>query len=182
MKETFIELINYLKNPVLAKDENTDGKYRMKKFLYLFLICIVTSFAIIPLLSLIENTGLIDASQHSSEILMKNNPGLFIMIGIIVAPIIEEIIFRGPLTLFYNPKYFKNSFFIFTILFGFIHILNFELTTNALLLSPILVLPQTILGGYLGFIRVKFGLAWSILLHATYNAFFILISFGSDLF
>ena len=63
------------------------------------------------------------------------------------------------------------------LLFGFVHITNFDFTTSVLLLSPILVLPQLLVGGYFGYIRVRFGLQWSILLHGSYNCFFILLSF-----
>ncbi|TCP26808.1 hypothetical protein EV195_102150 [Tenacibaculum skagerrakense] len=183
MKETFSELIAYLKNPVLVKDENTNTNYRLKKFFHLLIISIITSAIIMPVFGLIESSGLVDMNQHAMEELMEQYPKIFIFfLAVILAPVLEELIFRAPLTLFYNKNYFKPAFYVFAILFGLVHITNFTITTNVLLLAPILVLPQTILGGYLGFIRVKFGLAWSILLHATYNAFFILISFGSDLF
>ena len=100
-----------------------------------------------------------------------------ILLGAILVPVIEEVIFRGPITLFKNPKYFKFAFYFFALLFGFVHISNFEITTNVLLLSPVLVLPQILLGGYFGYIRVRFGIQWSMLLHGTYNCFFLLISF-----
>ena len=103
------------------------------------------------------------------------------MVAVIAAPLLEELLFRAPITLFQNKKYFKIVFYTFALVFGFIHLSNFEITTNVLLLAPILVAPQIILGGYLGFIRVRFGLIWSILLHASYNAFFVLITFASDL-
>jgi membrane protease YdiL (CAAX protease family) len=183
MKETFNELIAYLKNPVLVKDENTNTSYRLKKFFHLLIISILTSSIIMPLFGLIESSGLVDMNQHAMEELMEQFPKILIFfLAVILAPVLEELIFRAPLTLFYNQSYFKPAFYTFAILFGLVHITNFTITTNVLLLAPVLVLPQTILGGYLGFIRVKFGLAWSILLHASYNAFFILISFGSDLF
>ncbi len=182
MRETFNELIAYLKNPVLAQDENTDNNYRFKKFFHLLIISIITSAIIMPVFGLIESSGLVDMNQHAMEELMNQFPkAVIFFLAVVFAPLFEELIFRAPLTLFHNPKYFKPAFYIFAVLFGLVHITNFTMTTNVLLLAPILVLPQTILGGYLGFIRVRFGLAWSILLHATYNAFFILISFGSDL-
>lgn len=183
MKETFSELIAYLKNPVLVKDENTNTNYRLKKFFHLFIISIITSAIIMPVFGLIESSGLVDMNQHAVEEMMNQYPlALVIFFAVIFMPLLEELIFRAPLTLFHNPSYFKPAFYIFTVVFGLIHITNFKITTNVLLLAPILVLPQTILGGYLGFIRVKFGLIWSILLHACYNAFFVFISFGSDLF
>lgn len=116
------------------------------------------------------------------EELMKNMSKLNVfLIVVIAAPLSEELLFRAPIAFFHHKKYFKLIFYTFAIAFGLVHLSNFEITTNVLLLAPILVAPQIILGGYLGFIRVRFGLIWSILLHASYNAFFVLISFAVDL-
>lgn len=181
MKETFHELISYLKNPVLEKDLNQDNSYRFKKFGHLLVISILTGFLLMPLLILIEHLGLVDMNDHAMEKLMKSMPKyLIFIIGVVMAPLLEELFFRAPLTLFQGKKVFKIMFYVFAILFGLVHITNFTLTQNVLLLTPVLVLPQTILGGYLGFIRVRFGLIWSILLHACYNAFFLSFSLLSD--
>ena len=75
----------------------------------------------------------------------------------------------------------KIGFYFLTIAFGLVHLSNFVITNNVIYFAPILVAPQIVLGGYLGFIRVKFGLLYSILLHAAYNAFFILGTFAADL-
>ena len=121
-------------------------------------------------------------NDHAMEELMKTMPKIAIFLfAVVLAPVLEELFFRAPITLFKNSKTFKIYFYLFAVLFGLIHITNFKITNNVLLLAPILVAPQTILGGYLGFIRVRFGLAWSILLHACYNAFFVLLSFAGDL-
>ncbi|CAM1347433.1 CPBP family intramembrane glutamic endopeptidase [Tenacibaculum insulae] len=179
MKETFNELVCYLKNPVSQKDANTNNSYRFNKFLHLLVISIITGIAITPLFALIEHLNLVD--QHAMEELMKTKSKWYIAIfAIVAAPLFEELIFRAPITLL-KEKSFKKGFYLFAIAFGLIHITNFKISTNVILLAPILVAPQTILGGYLGFIRVRFGLQWSILLHASYNAFFVLLSFAVDL-
>ena len=181
MKETLNELVAYLKNPVLEKDQNQDNSYRLKKFLHLLVISILTAFIITPLFALIEHFGYVDMNTHAMEELIKSMSKLKLFLFVVVAaPLLEELFFRAPITLFHRKKYFKLIFYAFAFIFGFIHLSNFEITTNVLILAPILVAPQIILGGYLGFIRVRFGLIWSILLHASYNAFFILMSFASD--
>ncbi|WP_237276150.1 CPBP family intramembrane glutamic endopeptidase [Tenacibaculum ovolyticum] len=182
MKETFSELIKYLRAPVLEEDNNRDNFYRFKKFFHLLIISILTATLLSPLFGLIEHLGWIDMDTHAMEELMKNmSKTKVFLFAVIVAPLLEELFFRAPITLFQNKKYFKIVFYIFAIVFGFVHLSNFQITTNVLILAPILVAPQIILGGYLGFIRVRFGLIWSILLHASYNAFFVLISFAVDL-
>lgn len=183
MKVTFYELIHFFKKPVLKKDSNTHLNYRLKKFFHLLIISVITAITIMPLFSLIEATGLVNMEEHAMEEIMKSlsKPMIFLL-AVVIAPLFEELIFRAPITLFKKPKTFKISFYLFAIIFGFIHITNFNITTNVLLLSPILIAPQIILGTYLGFIRVRFGLLWSIALHASYNAFFMLTTFASDLF
>ncbi len=181
MKDTFNELVNYLKNPVLEKDTNQENSYRFKKFFHLLVISILTGAALTPLFALIEHLGWVDMNTHAMEELMKNMSKISFSICCNCAPLLEELFFRAPITLFQNKKYFKIVFYAFAVIFGLIHLSNFKITTNVLLLAPILVAPQIILGGYLGFIRVRFGLQWSILLHASYNAFFVLITFASDL-
>jgi len=183
MKETFQELLLYLKNPILEKDENIDFNYRIKKFGYLLLICLLTGFLISPIFAIIEEFGWINMEDHAMEDMMKNltKPMIFLT-AVVIAPLLEELIFRAPLTLFKSKNSFKIWFYVFAVLFGLVHISNFKMTTNVLLLAPILVLPQTLLGGYLGYIRVRFGLGWSIALHACYNGILMLITFSFDAF
>lgn len=182
MKETFSELIAYLKNPVLEKDNNQETSYRLRKFLNILIISIITGAILSPIFILIEASGLVDLNDHAMEEMMRTmSKTVIFLFAVVLAPLLEELIFRAPITLFRDEKYFKVAFYFFAVIFGLVHITNFTMTTNVLLLAPILVLPQIVLGCYLGFIRVKFGLGWSMLLHACYNAFFILGSFAADL-
>ena len=181
MKETLKDLITYFKNPLLEKDSNKEIGYRFKTFFLLLVISILTSILVTPLYSVIEALGLVDMDTHKTQEMFKDMSALqIILIAAISVPIIEELIFRAPITTFKKPKSFKYAFYISSLIFGFIHITNFEITTNVLLLSPILVLPQLLVGGYFGYIRVKFGLIWSMLLHGSYNGFLFLMSFLAE--
>ncbi len=181
MKETFNELIAYLRNPVLEKDTNTNNSYRFQKFLHLLVISILTGALLTPLIVIVSELGLVNLDDHAMKDMMdKFGKPMILFLTIIAAPLLEELFFRAPLTLFTGKKTFKIAFYVIAVLFGLVHITNYNMTINVLLLSPILVAPQTILGGYLGFIRTRFGLQWSILLHACYNAFFVLISFAGE--
>ena len=51
-----------------------------------------------------------------------------------------------------------------------IHILNINLSLNHLLLSPIILLPHFIAGILYGFIRLKYGFLWGLILHILYNS------------
>ena len=178
MKETFQNLIAYLKNPVLEKDTNTNLSYRFNIFLQILVISLLTGIVISPIFALFEALQWVNMDNHKVAAQFENMGILqIILLGAIVVPIIEEAIFRGSITAFKKPKSFKIAFYAFALLFGFIHISNFEITTNVLLLAPILVLPQILLGGYFGYIRVRFGIQWSMLLHGCYNGTLILLSF-----
>jgi len=172
MKETVIDLFTYIKNPVLEIDKNENFTYRLKKFFSIFLISLTTSFFFTMCIAIIEESGFISTENHAADNLFKELSAFhFFIFAVIIAPILEECIFRAPLTLFKKKKPFKIAFYTFAIAFGFIHITNYEITNTILLFSPILIAPQIFAGLYFGYIRVKFGLLWSIALHATYNFF-----------
>ena len=182
MRNTLQEVFSYLKNPTIEKDENKEFSYRIKKFGNLLIISILTGILISPVFIIIEEMGFINMENHAIEEMVKNyTKWQIVLFTVILAPLFEELFFRAPITAFKNPKFFKIGFYFFTFLFGFIHITNFEITKSVIILAPILVAPQILLGGYLGFIRVKFGLIWSIALHAAYNGLLTLITFIPDL-
>ena len=63
---------------------------------------------------------------------------------------------------------FPLFFWLSTIAFALVHLLNYQ-EGNAVYLLP-LVLPQFVLGALLGYLRVTAGLFWNIALHAMHNA------------
>ncbi|WP_299822368.1 CPBP family intramembrane glutamic endopeptidase [uncultured Pontibacter sp.] len=71
------------------------------------------------------------------------------------------------------PKAYRVVFYGVAIVFGLIHITNFEYSTAILLLAPLLVAPQVIGGLFMGYMRVKYGFFWGYFLHAAHNLFFI---------
>jgi len=83
-------------------------------------------------------------------------------------------------TQFIIIRHYKLFFYFSCILFGLVHVFNNgHVTVGILLAAPILVLPQFICGGFLGFVRIKYGLIYSILFHSLINlipAIFMLMS------
>lgn len=180
MRETFINIIDYLKNPILEKDPNTDLNYRFKIFFQILIINILAGFTIGLLISVLEELNLIRIENHKiEEIVKKLDYFSLIMLAAVIIPIIEELIFRAPITSFEKPKSFKFAFYLFALIFGFVHITNYELSTRIILLSPLLTLPQIVAGGLLGYIRVRFGLRWAMLLHGMSNAIILTMAFVS---
>ncbi len=62
------------------------------------------------------------------------------------------------------------------ILFGFVHLGNYTLTTEIILFSPIIILPQIVIGFFLTYLRVRFGLIWGYFMHALHNGLFLSIA------
>jgi hypothetical protein len=74
----------------------------------------------------------------------------------------------------YISRFWKNHFrwiFYFSIVvFGLVHIINYELNIRNILLGPIIVLPQLISGTFLGFIRIKYGFIYGYTAHILNNS------------
>lgn len=165
---------NFIKHPVYQEDEDTDFNHRFAIFLKLLGLSIVFSFILGMIAGMLEHLFSLDFGKHAIDEILEEYPLGYLFLGVVfAAPILEELIFRGPLLFFKDSKYFRHSFYVFTLIFGFYHITNFEITTTVLLFSPLLVAPQLSVGSFLGYIRIRFGLLWSIALHACYNLILI---------
>jgi membrane protease YdiL (CAAX protease family) len=170
MISTLNNIFEYLKNPEFLPLEGVSIKNKLAIVLKTLGISLITGIVLALFIGVIAETGLIDMKNHSLKDLEKYPPLVLFIIVAVAAPIIEECIFRAPLILFKkNKNTFKYVYYGFAILFGYVHIYNYGITTNVLLLSPILIAPQIILGLYLGYLRVKLGLLYSVLLHGLYN-------------
>ncbi len=164
------ELLQYLKHPFYQKDDNTEFKYRITIFVKLLVLSLCSSLLLGMVLSGIEALGLIDLGEHALETIFKeHSPLMVFFLAVILAPLLEELIFRGPLSFFKNSTYFNYFFYLLVLLFGLVHLSNFKNPTELLLWTPLLIAPQLAIGCVLGFIRVRFGLLWSMALHAAYN-------------
>jgi uncharacterized protein len=67
-------------------------------------------------------------------------------------------------------KNYYYFFYISCILFGIYHIFNYTpFNSKLILIMPILIFPKMILGGFLGYIRIRFGIIYSIVFHSLIN-------------
>ncbi|SIR15944.1 CPBP family intramembrane glutamic endopeptidase [Maribacter ulvicola] len=169
------ELLFFIKNPVYEPNITTSFSNKLRVFFTLLIIGLCSSILLLMLAGAVENLLELEMGKHAmSDLLDHYSVVLIFFLAVIIAPFFEELLFRGPLVFFKHSKYFKHAFYLFTIAFGFMHISNFEMNTQVLLFSPLLVAPQIGVGFLLGFIRVKFGLVWSMALHALYNMVLVL--------
>ena len=133
----------------------------------------------------LTSIGVLHEISHITDTLFEDSSSFKILfLAAVIAPVMEELIFRAPLTLFKQARLFKIAFYAIGIIFAYVHLFNFELTTNVILFSPLLVAPQFFIGLIFGFIRVRLGLLWSIFLHSLYNgllvSLFLLASNGNS--
>lgn len=105
-----------------------------------------------------DKIGVLNSPDSASFSVYQN---LLIIIGmVILAPVCEEILFRGFIQSAYESRSKKYGFVIAALIFGAYHILN----------GISEVIPASILGLCMGFLVYKTGsLASSMLFHATAN-------------
>jgi len=71
-------------------------------------------------------------------------------------------------------------FYTLLLVFSFLHLKNYELTTELLIFSPIIILPR-ILGGILfSYLRFNSGIILAILFHSFNNGFFRIVTMIVD--
>ncbi len=163
----------FLKQPTY-KANLKSFKDNLSDVLFYFIFNIIVTFAFLCLiyLSVVSGFNKFPINKASNE-----TYSLFTIFFVsILSPIIEELIFRFPLFLYYNSKKIKVAYYFSSVVFSLIHIFKFNFD-NYLILNCCLILTPIFFGGLmLGYIRVIYGLKFSILLHILHN--FWLLIFG----
>lgn len=164
------KVVEFLRNPVFIADENKEIGYRFRVYFKLLAFALLCSVILGSLTEGLVSLFNIDLGEHAMDDWdTKYSEIRIVLLAIIIAPLLEEIIFRGPLALFKNKSYFNLIYYFSILSFGAIHLANFEDLGNSYWIAPLLIAPQLSMGVFLGFIRIKFSLLWSMLLHAGYN-------------
>ena len=144
---------------------------RRKLFLQLLLTNLIIAAGIGMLIGFLQELLQVDTGEHEVAKMMEEySPLMVAFLAIVMAPLLEESIFRAPLGLFRKSSFFPLALYVSIIGFGFIHIFNFEAYENALWMAPLLILPQLVTGLFLAFVRVRMGFAYGVLFHALFNA------------
>ncbi|MCX2743323.1 CPBP family glutamic-type intramembrane protease [Mangrovivirga sp. M17] len=86
-------------------------------------------------------------------------------------------IFNNQLSSFWKVN-FRWIFYFSILLFGLLHIVNFNIPPLYYLLAPIFTFSQLIAGFLYGFVRVKYGFLYALFFHMINNLFGVLISGG----
>ncbi len=69
----------------------------------------------------------------------------------------------------YWKEFFPYQFYVTALCFAIVHIYNYDDGIEHFNLALLYTLPQLIIGLSLGFVRMHYGLRYSIILHALYN-------------
>ncbi|MFW5888487.1 MAG: CPBP family intramembrane glutamic endopeptidase [Patescibacteria group bacterium] len=69
----------------------------------------------------------------------------------------------------FYTKNFTKIFYCSAILFAILHLLNFNNSGNFWFLLPLLIVPQFLVGLVLAYIRMKYGIIWSVFGHFLHN-------------
>ncbi len=143
-------------------------RFRFRNFVWLLLLFyglqLVASFLTDPLEALLHSQGF--DLEYAASAASGTEPLTFLMLlySVLLAPLFEEILFRG--LLFNQLRRYGRCFAILitALLFGLMH-------TNVLQL-----IAAILLGILLAWIRENYGLPYAILLHITNNALAILFN------
>ncbi len=202
IKDTLKDLLKFLKAPTEKQDLVQSKPHKAKRLFFLLLIDIPLMSLLTILVGAFSKWGWVNVENHKMAMLLELLPiWMVLALSIIIIPFIEEIIFRlflkfkrnyllqviifilngkgnnikNGIINFWNKKY-SWIFYSPAILFAFIHITNYDLTSASIYLLPILVLPQFILALFIGYLRVRYNFMLGYLMHVLHNAFFITIA------
>jgi hypothetical protein len=101
---------------------------------------------------------------------------LALTIGILSYGILNRVNIKKRLTQFWVAN-FKFIYYASCIMFAWLHIFNFELTTINIILLPIITLPQLFSATIAGYTRVAFGFRYPLIIHMATNSIFISLTF-----
>ena len=67
-------------------------------------------------------------------------------------------------------KRFRVVLYLSLLLFAWLHVLNFDCTLKVLLFTPLLTLPQLLMGLSAAYLRVNHGFIYALVFHSLYNS------------
>ena len=133
---------------------------------FLFIEFIIGGIILWYPVALAEKIGLFGPLMEKNE---NENILSIALSAIVIAPIVEEGLFRYPLGEIRNKSYFKWVYYSFSILFGLLHIFTYNIDSTHLPYIPFITLTQTFSGFLFGYVRVIYGFWYGVLLHSLIN-------------
>lgn len=201
------DFLSFLKKPTDKVDLPISIASKFKIVLAFFVIELPVMLVIILIMGGLESAHIINTENHAIEKLFKTmSPTAIFFLVVIIAPLVEELIFRLYLryetnlligisirfgNLFFDrekaaqfdlalnrkwSRFYPKFFYFSALLFGLVHLVNYEISPAILLFSPILVASQIAGGLIIGFLRVRHGFWTGFMMHSFHNFVYLGIS------
>jgi membrane protease YdiL (CAAX protease family) len=205
-KETGKDFLDFLKRPTEAADCEQTVERKAKRLFAILAIHFPIMGICLAINSCITSLVSINFENHRLTAILQQYPiWKVVCLVVVVAPFVEELVFRSYLRFKNNNlaqvisliasltgknnkarteialsnfwlNHFSGIFYFSAVLFGFIHLTNYEFNFTILLLSPMLILPQFIAGLFLGYLRIKYDLILAYIMHAIHNAILLTLT------
>jgi membrane protease YdiL (CAAX protease family) len=174
--------IAFFKDPAHPNYVNLSTRQKLRDigFYYLTIQFIICAIILWYPVEIAEKLGLYNKLE---EIDVKIDISFMILLAVILAPLIEEGIFRLFLGRFRNKPYFNWVYYISSLLFGWIHFFNYQFDQSHYFFLPFITMTQTFGGFMLGYIRIMYGFWYGVLLHSLFNCLGVIFEYvvGQDL-
>jgi hypothetical protein len=205
IKRILDDIFYFLKNPSENTADINNLNFKLKRLFLLFVSFIIIAEIILLILSAFHQIGISENNSNKiNDYVKEYSPFLILVFGAFIFPFIEELVFRlylrfernYPIKLFIflvstiggkNKEdikiyikdkwnyYYKQIFYLSAFIFSSFHLLNYPYKTDLLILAPILIAPQFIMGVFTAYLRLKNGFMWGYFLHAMSNFLFLSI-------
>lgn len=174
--------ITFFKNPNHPKYVHLSQAQKLRDvgFYYLTIQFLMGAILLWYPVEIAETLGLYNKLE---EVDTKIGVPFLILSAVILAPLIEEGIFRLFLGHFRNKSYFNWLYYISSLLFGWIHFFNYQFDHSHYFFFPFITMTQTFGGFMFGYIRIMYGFWYGVLLHSLFNCLAIILGYivGYDL-
>lgn len=173
---------HFVRKPSYTSYSNISLQLKLKIFLNVLVWNFVLGIGLVLFFNVLATVLNIEIGDHKTEDLFEKYSTITIFfLMVLIAPVVEEFIFRGPLIFFRKTSYFPWVYYFSCLLFGLVHLGNFDNAKDLLWLTPFLIAPQTVMGFFLGFLRVRLGLHYAMLLHMCHNGILFLLISSTEL-
>jgi hypothetical protein len=206
IKETYEDLVNFLKSPADVKDCNQTCRQKAKRLFSILAIHIPIMGICIAMVFSVTSLASVNLENHRPTALLQQHPIWKIaLLAIVIVPLVEELAFRLYLRFKNNnlvhaiilissvtgkhnkarteklllnvwSNHFGSVFYGSAIIFALVHCRNYDYHLILLLLTPLVILPQFVAGLFLGYLRIRYSLAVSYMMHAIHNAVLLLLT------
>ncbi len=168
-KELLFDFLYFIRNPnrPVYPDINSKQKLINVCLYFLSIHFAVSGIILWYPVAIAEKIGLFNPLSSASKDI---DVLLTILSAIIIAPLIEEAVFRFPLGHYRNESHFRWSYYGTSAFFGLIHIFTYDIDSTHLPYAPFITMTQIFSGFMFGYIRVIYGFWYGVLLHALFNA------------